>query len=199
MTWCCAQAQTFNTITSTQPRFRAERTVVYNEKKASPESDTSHLFELKDYSPSADQPINEAKRTRHLLSVSYPLREIHITSPFGYRRDPITGKADAFHSGVDLRAHLEPVYAMFPGVVAKCGYDKRSGYYVVTKHGELTISYCHLARIKVQEGTYVSAGMPLAISGRSGRSTGFHLHLGARLSGKRINASQLFKIVEAHL
>ena len=44
------------------------------------------------------------------LSVSYPLRRIRITSPYGYRKDPFTGKRK-FHGGIDLHARSEKVWS----------------------------------------------------------------------------------------
>lgn len=67
-------------------------------------------------------------------SIAYPLKSIKITSPYGYRRDPFTGKL-SWHNGLDLRAKNEPAYAMMDGIVAKVGYDNRSGNYVTLRHG----------------------------------------------------------------
>ena len=53
-------------------------------------------------------------------SITYPLKSIKITSPYGYRRDPFTGKL-SWHNGLDLRAKNEPAYAMMDGIVAKVG------------------------------------------------------------------------------
>ena len=50
------------------------------------------------------------------LSVSYPLEQIHVTSPYGKRKDPFTGKA-SHHCGIDLKARNEEVKAMFDGYV----------------------------------------------------------------------------------
>ncbi|MCH5228207.1 MAG: hypothetical protein J1F16_10425 [Muribaculaceae bacterium] len=58
------------------------------------------------------------------LSVSYPLNRIKVTSQFGSRKDPFTGKK-ANHGGLDLRAKYEEVYAMMYGQVIKIGNDKR--------------------------------------------------------------------------
>ena len=82
------------------------------------------------------------------LSVSYPLKHVKVNSPFGTRRDPFTG-AKASHNGLDLKAYYEEVYAMFDGKVKKVGADPRSGNYVVLQHGEYTISYCHLSKVRV--------------------------------------------------
>ena len=116
------------------------------------------------------------------LSVSYPLKHVKVNSPFGTRRDPFTG-AKASHNGLDLKAYYEEVYAMFNGTVKKVGADPRSGNYVVLQHGEYTISYCHLSKVRVSEGDELIAGDVVAISGNTGRSTGSHLHITCRYKG----------------
>ena len=50
------------------------------------------------------------------LSVSYPLEQIHVTSHYGERKDPFTGKPST-HCGIDLKARSEEVKAMFDGYV----------------------------------------------------------------------------------
>ena len=120
------------------------------------------------------------------LSVSYPLNKIKITSQFGNRKDPFTGKK-ANHSGLDLRAKYEEVYAMMYGQVIKVGSDKRSGHYITIRHGEYTVSYCHLSEILVKKGQVIAPGEPVAISGNTGRSTAPHLHITLKYKRKRIN------------
>ena len=117
------------------------------------------------------------------LSVSYPLKGIKVNSPYGSRKDPFTGQKST-HSGLDLQAYYEEVYAMFDGKVTKIGSDSRSGNYVVLQHGEYTISYCHLSKAMITEGEEVLAGDVVGISGSTGRSTGAHLHITCRYKGE---------------
>ena len=124
-------------------------------------------------------------------SITYPLKSIKITSPYGYRRDPFTGKL-SWHNGLDLRAKNEPAYAMMDGIVAKVGYDNRSGNYVTLRHGNFYISYCHLSSIIVRKGEYVYPGIIVGVTGNTGRSTGSHLHLTCKKDGKSINPAILF-------
>lgn len=119
-------------------------------------------------------------------SVSYPLNKIKITSQFGNRKDPFTGKK-ANHGGLDLRAKYEEVYAMMYGPVIKVGSDKRSGHYITIRHGDYTVSYCHLSEILVKKGQVLAPGEPVAISGNTGRSTAPHLHITLKYKRKRIN------------
>ena len=117
------------------------------------------------------------------LSVSYPLKGIKVNSSYGSRKDPFTGQKST-HSGLDLQAYYEDVYAMFDGQVMKIGSDSRSGNYIVLQHGEYTISYCHLSKVTASEGENVLAGDVVGISGSTGRSTGPHLHLTCKYQGK---------------
>ena len=117
------------------------------------------------------------------LSVSFPLRNIEISSSFGTRKDPFTGKR-RIHGGLDLKAHYEKVLAMFDGSIINIGYDACSGNYIVIKHGDYTVSYCHLSKIWVRKGDIIYAGDPVGISGNTGRSTGPHLHITSRLRGR---------------
>ena len=129
------------------------------------------------------------------LSVSHPLKHMSVTSGYGSRKDPFTGEKST-HSGIDFRADYEDVYAMFDGVVERIGSDKRSGNYVILRHGNYTVSYCHLSKRHVDEGEEVVAGMPVAVSGSTGRSTGAHLHLTVKKDGKVINPNILLNYIE---
>lgn len=129
-------------------------------------------------------------------SITYPLKSIKITSPYGYRRDPFTGKL-SWHNGLDLRAKNEPAYAMMDGIVEKVGYDNRSGNYVTLRHGNYRVSYCHLSSIIVRKGEYVYPGIIVGVTGDTGRSTGSHLHLTCKKDGKSFNPTILLKIIES--
>lgn len=144
-----------------------------------------------------DKSIDKEKWLERYMSMSLPLKRIKVTSPFGMRKDPFTGKR-RMHNGIDLRARNDEVYAMFPGVVKKVGYDKRSGNYVTLRHGDYTVSYCHLSRVTVKEKTPVLAGDVVGITGNTGRSTGEHLHLTCKRSGISINPSVMFEYIGGH-
>lgn len=132
---------------------------------------------------------------RQYLSVSYPLDRMVVISSYGWRRDPFTGK-QSLHSGMDFHARSNEVYAMMEGEVIKVGYDKRSGNYVTIRHGNYTVSYCHLSKALVRKNTVVKAGEVVAITGNTGRSTGEHLHLSARYKGRYINPNILLDFIK---
>lgn len=128
------------------------------------------------------------------ISVSYPLEKMKVTSPYGMRKDPITGIYKK-HNGVDLRARKAMVYSMFPGIVHKVGYDERSGNYVIIHHGKIAVSYCHLSKILILKGSRVHAHEIIGISGNTGRSTGEHLHVTCKMKGTYINPEIIFQYI----
>lgn len=128
------------------------------------------------------------------ISVSYPLEKMKVTSPYGMRKDPMTGIYKK-HNGVDLRARKAMVYSMFPGIVHKVGYDERSGNYVIIHHGEIAVSYCHLSKILIIKGSRVHAHEVIGISGNTGRSTGEHLHVTCKMKGTYINPEIIFQYI----
>ena len=129
------------------------------------------------------------------LHATLPLKRIHITSRFGLRHHPILHRY-CMHNGVDLKAHYENVFSMFPGKVVSIGQNKRSGKYVIIQTDSYSISYCHLSSILVRDGQYVHAGEVIAVSGNTGLSTGPHLHLTTKKDGKVIDPAILLNYVK---
>ena len=181
----------FHTIASRPLHYRVEKV------KDRPKSETVCVKDSLAMVGKKEENIDREKWLERYMSVSLPLKKIKVTSPFGMRKDPFTGKR-RMHNGIDLRARNDEVYAMFPGVVKKVGYDKRSGNYVTLRHGDYTVSYCHLSRVTVKEKTPVLAGDVVGITGNTGRSTGEHLHLTCKRSGISINPSVMFEYIGGH-
>ena len=129
-------------------------------------------------------------------SITYPLKSIKVTSPYGYRRDPINGRK-SMHHGIDLHAHNEYVYSMMDGKVEKVGYDARSGNYIILRHADFTISYCHLSKVHLAPGTPVFAGTIIGRSGSTGRATGEHLHIVTKHKGIIFDPKILFCYVKS--
>lgn len=130
-------------------------------------------------------------------SITYPLKSIKVTSPYGYRRDPINGRK-SMHHGIDLKAHNEYVYSMMDGKVEKVGYDARSGNYIILRHADFTISYCHLSKVHLAPGTPVFAGTIIGRSGSTGRATGEHLHIVTKHKGIIFDPKILFCYIKSH-
>ena len=119
------------------------------------------------------------------LLLMWPLGYLVPSSPFGYRRDPISGQL-RFHSGIDLSASPEtPVHAAAPGVVVFAAHSGGYGNYVVIEHAYgLRTHYAHLAHLFVRTGMVLEQRIPIGTVGSTGRSTGPHLHYSVSLRGQ---------------
>lgn len=104
-----------------------------------------------------------------------------VTSPQGYRTDPITGEV-SYHSGTDIAVpEGTPILAAADGTVtianALDSWGGSYGYHVKLDHGGgLTTLYAHCSSICVTVGQQVKAGQVIAYVGQTGRATGPHLH-----------------------
>ena len=115
--------------------------------------------------------------------------ERRVTSEFGDRADPITGKRKG-HGGMDLAVPTgTPIRAALPGTVTVSKYNAGGyGYYVMIDHGNgLATLYGHCSKLLAKVGQTVQAGEIIALSGSTGRSTGPHLHFEVRVNGERAN------------
>ena len=183
-----AKAQ-FNTVSDNVCRYKVKKV---EEKLLPPANNQVDSVTINLPQQETGTVDNKQKQwTSSYPSFTYPLKSIKVTSPYGYRRDPITGK-QSWHNGLDLRAKNEPAYAMMDGIVEKVGYNNRSGNYVTLRHGNYHVSYCHLSSIVVVKGKSVCPGTIVGVTGSSGRSTGEHLHLTCKKDGKSINPAILF-------
>ena len=112
-----------------------------------------------------------------------------VTSEFGYRKDPFTGKSSG-HSGLDLGAGKgTSIRAALPGTVYVVRHSTSGyGYHVMVDHGGGFVTlYAHCSKILVTEGQKVEAGTVIAEVGSTGRSTGNHLHFEVRINGEKQN------------
>lgn len=111
-----------------------------------------------------------------------------ITSEFGYRKDPFTGKSKG-HGGMDLGVPTgTAIRAALPGTVTISKYSSSYGYYVMIDHGGgLATLYAHNSKLLVKVGQTVNTGDIVSLSGSTGRSTGPHLHFEVRVNGERTN------------
>lgn len=100
-----------------------------------------------------------------------------VTSHFGKRADPLTGRP-AFHSGVDISVSSgTPVKATANGIVSVSGYMPGNGYVVAIEHGRgFRTIYAHNSKNLAKVGQTVKRGQVIAMSGSTGRTTGPHLH-----------------------
>ena len=191
----------FNTISCPGNRYKVvveNPSQTTNETEATPESITSENEKsVPDKVALSSTDIKKKEQVACYLSVCYPLSSVKINSPYGYRKDPFTGKRK-FHNGIDLHARSAKVFAMMQGRVLKVGQDKVSGKYVTLQHGNFTVSYCHLSQVSVSKGKIVKAGEVVGITGSTGRSTGEHLHITCKYKGYVINPSIIFNVISLY-
>ncbi len=111
-----------------------------------------------------------------------------ISSPFGYRINPVT-KTFSFHSGLDIAADEgEKIKAAYYGTVSHVDYDDTSGNYIELTHSDgLVTRYLHCSEIIAEEGMVVRSGETIALVGSTGRSTGPHLHFVIEIDGEKVN------------
>lgn len=110
-----------------------------------------------------------------------------LTSAFGVRQHPITGKSD-FHTGADFAASLNtPIGVAWPGIVVETGESPIYGRFVTVDHGGYQTRYCHCNFIAAKVGMHLRQGETLAYVGNTGVSTGPHLHLELIINGKAAN------------
>ena len=143
----------------------------------------SEAFRYEDEEPKSAFNAHYTDKGKALIpsAMRLPLDTIRITSPFGMRRHPITGKMTQHH-GVDYGAPVgTPVYAVAPGKVIEVKQTPLGGKQVTINHADNTKTYyLHLSAFHVSVGTAVSARQRIASVGNTGRSTGPHLHFGIK-------------------
>jgi len=165
------------------------------------ETDTEEVVEsLSTYTPQTNnQYIQQCEVRTDTIPTSQdtPLGEPvlgkpRISSPYGERRHPVTGKQD-LHTGIDYAVPLNTrVYSTANGVV-KAIYNNNScgkGLKIQHTSGLYTI-YCHLNKITVQNREKIGAGCLIGLSGNTGISTGPHLHYAIKnANNKSLNPSR---------
>jgi len=131
---------------------------------------------------------SQKKLENELYVEGRPITWGWLSSKFGYRSDPFTGKR-TWHNGVDLAGRDgSDIISVAGGVVTFAG--KRYGYgnLVEIDHGDgLRTRYAHAKTIKTKVGDVVQKGQVLAAMGSTGRSTGPHVHFEVLQNGKAKN------------
>lgn len=110
----------------------------------------------------------------------------YITSPYGARNTISTsaGKTSSFHNGTDYGTNGKklPQYAIEDGYVfaAQTASDGAKYVWVIYPRIKLAFLHYHLDTIRVKAGDKVKKGTKLGTTGKTGKATGIHLHLGIR-------------------
>ena len=148
----------------------------------------------------AKQKALEEERRRNNIIINsesgylWPLPGYYrLSSLFGYRIHPITGKAHS-HTGIDIPAPSgTPILAAKSGQVVTSGWHDSYGNYVVVDHGNGNSTlYAHMSARSVSEGQMVSQGQEVGKVGTTGSSNGNHLHYEVRDNYSRVNPEKKY-------
>lgn len=163
-----------------------------NKKTEADISATAQILE-NDLENSLDSAIISDSGDSFFLELKQPAHG-KISSKFGKRTSPLTGKSNETHNGVDIVVgDGTPILAMADGTISKKSSSPCFGNFLFIKHADGYESlYAHCSEILVEAGSDVSGGQIVAKSGHSGLVTGPHLHFGVKKDGKWINPSSLF-------
>ncbi len=137
---------------------------------------------------------NGLGKMSRILPLGAPIREVRVTSNYGTRKDPFTGKPKQ-HRGIDFAGKIgTELMAVAPGRVISAGERVGYGLTVEIDHGlGFTTLYAHLSRATVARGDWVRPGTIVGLGGSSGRSTGPHLHYEIRYKGEPFDPSKFIK------
>lgn len=117
-----------------------------------------------------------------------------VTSWYGNRVNPITGKTGQYHGGVDIGAPRgTPIRAAADGIAYPYSGPSYGNYVIIIHGGGLSTLYAHAQKNLVTAGQAVSRGDAIALVGSTGESTGPHLHFEVRENGARVNPMNYYK------
>lgn len=132
---------------------------------------------------------------RNLLAATPSVRPVKgwISSHFGYRESPFTGRRE-FHRGLDIATHAgTPIISPADGIVTFAGSKGLMGNMITIEHGfGMVTRYGHTQKIFKKRGEQVKRGETIALVGNTGRSTGPHVHYEVRLNGVAANPTNYF-------
>ena len=155
--------------------------------------------------PESDEFFKSLKERLNLLSIykdalqniplKPPMEHYYVSSPYGPRKHPVTGKY-RMHHGIDLAGTWqENITVSADGTVVFAGYHGSFGKVIRIKHNYgIMTTYGHLAKINVRRGDLVSEGQVIGKMGRTGKVKGAHLHYEISVNGKSQNPATYIKI-----
>lgn len=134
------------------------------------------------------------QHSSHLFVKTAPITKGWLSSDFGRRRDPFTGR-QAWHSGIDFAGKAgSPVIAVAPGTITFSG--RRSGYgnvIEITHANKMITRYAHCQKLIGKVGDSVKGEQIIATLGSTGRSTGPHLHFEVLKNNQQVNPNLYFR------
>ena len=134
--------------------------------------------------------LADRKLQRDIFLAGRPVKKGWLSSRFGQRNDPITGKR-AWHNGVDFAGKEgADVISVAAGVVVFAGTRSGYGEMVEINHGGgYSTRYGHHKSLVVKAGDIVRKGEVIGLMGSSGRSTGPHVHFEVFKNGRIVDPS----------
>ena len=114
-----------------------------------------------------------------------------LTSTFGYRSSPFTGRRE-LHQGLDIATRSgTPIIAPADGLVVFAGREGGFGNMIIIDHGYgITTRFGHCSSLEVKLGQKIQRGDVVARVGSTGRSTGPHVHYEVAVNGVSVNPSR---------
>lgn len=133
-------------------------------------------------------PVYAKKQSNTFHVPIIPQKGVYISSPFGYRIHPISGKR-SMHYGVDIAAPQGTlVHAIADGEVIMATGNGSAGNEIRIRHKNgMVTRNLHMSKRTVKKGDKVKRGQVIGTVGSTGRSTGPHLHFEISINGKTIN------------
>lgn len=133
-----------------------------------------------------------------------PGTPVRITSPYGYRTDPVTGASGSWHGGFDLVSDGDKTLCavtagsvLYSRIITDTSNrtSEWGNYVCILGDDGLLYYYCHMKERLVSAGDRVEAGQAIGIEGSTGKSTGSHCHFEVRKQdGTQINPSTVLGI-----
>lgn len=163
----------------------------------------NEAFRFEDPDPKSAFNAHYTKEGKALIpsAMRLPVDRVHVTSPFGMRRHPVTGKLSS-HNGVDYGGPIgAPVYAVAAGKVVEVKTTELGGKQITIRHADGTLTYyLHLNSFLTRVGATVIPRQKIATIGKTGRVTGPHLHFGIKSpNGKWLNPLKIKMIAAPQL
>lgn len=140
--------------------------------------------------------LHEHMERSKAIPTRWPVEGI-LTSPYGYRSSPTSGKW-TFHKGIDIAAKRgTSIRTPKKGIVVVSEYQSGYGNYIEIDHGYgIRTRYGHASKLLKRVGSNVKEGEAIALVGSTGRSTGPHLHYEIRIDGVSIDPQQHLEKIE---
>ncbi len=172
------------------PDLFTVNSIINNDQEVDPESD--------DFFRNLSNRLNLLavyKEALQNIPLKPPMQHYYVSSSYGPRKHPLTGKY-RMHHGIDLAGTWqENVTVSADGTVVFAGYHGSFGKVIRIKHNYgIMTTYGHLAKINVKRGDIVSEGQVIGKMGRTGKVKGAHLHYEISVNGKSQNPAKYIKI-----